>query len=408
MLAGSPPSMFGAFGSMPDQISLGACGDVTDSVKRAVPPQLFGDQHRWRTGSRPRELRRWIEKHSREDVLRVGESLRLMFHEKNLIADRSHYLRNCRSCFVASQAVEFLLSSGDADTSKQAVAIMKGLQAYGIIQHVRQTQWFDDNGQFFHFQRDANPSSSVSTAHSPTADDTDVLLARRVAEMASKERRRLLQSVASWVSAGNIRSMDSDLTSRFGKFMRNAFFMTGLVRTQGRRLTTFQSCFNRDSAVDWLRTTSVALDHEQASSVLLHLSTCEVIEPIQVPDQSSALYRFRQENQSTKQRSRSSPLRRTYSAFARLVRNKSPTPQGDSAAKTNGFSGRELVKAMMKVYLQEVHPDSPRTDLQTRRLEAKVVGHCKYLTEVGVFRSFKGIFSFHATDDRLYQVTEVP
>ena len=406
MLAGSPPSMLGT--SMPDQISLDACCDDKEPLKCAHSPPLFDDQYRWRNGSRPRELRRWIEKHSREDVLRVGESLRLMFHEKNLIANRCYYLRNCRSCFVASQAVELLLSSGDADTSKQAVAIMKGLQAYGIIQHVRQTQWFADNGQFFHFQRDVNPSSSVSTAHSPTTNDTDVLLARRVAEVASKERRRLLQSVASWVSAGNIRSMDLDLTFRFGKFMRNAFFMAGLLRTHGRRLATFQSCFNWDRAVDWLITTSVALDHDQASSVLLHLSTCEVIESVQTgPGQSGTLYRFRQENQPTKQRSHSSPLKRTCSAFANLVRNESPVPQGKAATATNSFSGRELVQAMVNVYLQEVHPDSPRTDSQTRRLEAKIVGHCKYLTEVGVFRSFKGIFSFHATDDRLYQVSGI-
>ena len=142
---------------------------------------------------------------------------------------------------------------------------------------------------------DAEPRSLIRASCRPSANGVDALLAQRAAEVALKERRTLLQNVAKWVHAGNVQCMDSDLTSRFGKLMQSAFVVTDRVHTHSRRLTTYHNCFSWESAVDWLLAKSVALDLDQAFGVLVHLSSCRVIESVPSPRSIMCTLSFRGE-----------------------------------------------------------------------------------------------------------------
>jgi len=73
------------------------------------------------------------------------------------IKDRSYHLKNYKSCFIASELVEWLISSGEATDKKQAVELGQLLVNTDYIHHVVDEHNFEDSYLFFRFRQDEPP-----------------------------------------------------------------------------------------------------------------------------------------------------------------------------------------------------------------------------------------------------------
>mmetsp|Transcript_31298 Transcript_31298/g.75298 ORF Transcript_31298/g.75298 Transcript_31298/m.75298 type:complete len:1825 (+) Transcript_31298:244-5718(+) len=89
-----------------------------------------------------------VERMQRNDVLQIGERLRRGIRVEN----RKRKFKTYRNCFIASEAVDFMVQSGLADSRDQAVAIGKRLETdYTFFHHVTRTEPFQDEPIFFRF-----------------------------------------------------------------------------------------------------------------------------------------------------------------------------------------------------------------------------------------------------------------
>lgn len=100
---------------------------------------LFLQPHRWLTPPCTFTLR-----------LQVAEQLRAGVE----IKDRRHYLRVFKNCFVGSDAVAFMVSSGMTSCAEDAVALGNALLDAGLLAHVVRDHDFQDKALFYRFTAD--------------------------------------------------------------------------------------------------------------------------------------------------------------------------------------------------------------------------------------------------------------
>lgn len=70
-----------------------------------------------------------------------------------------------RDCFIASEAVDFLVTQGLADTRKDAVAMGRKMVAKRLIKHVTDSQRFGDSYHYFRFMEDEDESSVLANTN---------------------------------------------------------------------------------------------------------------------------------------------------------------------------------------------------------------------------------------------------
>ena len=95
-----------------------------------------------------------VPEHRKHEVAKLGERLRLRWHDEGIIKDRRYHMRAYSKCFPANLAVDCLLDRKDADTRQQAVCIMKNLQRFDLVHHVVDDHDFKDEFLFFRFRED--------------------------------------------------------------------------------------------------------------------------------------------------------------------------------------------------------------------------------------------------------------
>eukprot|EP00117_Sycon_ciliatum_P000813 scpid13875/ scgid6726/ DEP domain-containing mTOR-interacting protein; DEP domain-containing protein 6 len=95
-----------------------------------------------------------VPEHRKHEVAKLGERLRLRWHDEAIIKDRRYHMRLYSKCFPANLAVDCLMDRGDADTRQQAVCIMKNLQRFDLVHHVVDDHDFKDDFLFFRFRED--------------------------------------------------------------------------------------------------------------------------------------------------------------------------------------------------------------------------------------------------------------
>lgn len=106
-----------------------------------------------------RESVAWqLEGHAIEDEIQQDEEmLDLCFLAESLaegvdVRDRRYRLRTFASCFLGSDAVDWLMVHSDCTTRKEAVALGNKMQAAGLLSHVTNDHRFQDKPLFFRFK----------------------------------------------------------------------------------------------------------------------------------------------------------------------------------------------------------------------------------------------------------------
>lgn len=77
------------------------------------------------------------------------------------VRDRSYHLRTYRSCFVASELVEWFVASGEADDRSQATELGQLLVDTDYIHHVVDEHRLEDAYLFFRFRQDEPPELAM-------------------------------------------------------------------------------------------------------------------------------------------------------------------------------------------------------------------------------------------------------
>lgn len=78
------------------------------------------------------------------------------------IQDRTYHLRSYYSCFIASELVDWLITSGEAEDRAQAVILGQLLVDTDYIHHVVDEHNFEDAYLFFRFRQDEPPHEAMS------------------------------------------------------------------------------------------------------------------------------------------------------------------------------------------------------------------------------------------------------
>jgi hypothetical protein len=80
------------------------------------------------------------------------EELASAFKKGVKIEDRKYRLTTYKQCFVGSEAVDFMVSSGMAESRGDAVQLGKTLASdFHLFEHVTRDHEFDDDFKFYHF-----------------------------------------------------------------------------------------------------------------------------------------------------------------------------------------------------------------------------------------------------------------
>jgi hypothetical protein len=129
-------------------------------------------------------------------------------------------MKTYKQCFVGTEAVDFLVSSGIASSREKAAQIGKAIQKAGFFSHVTNAHEFEDEYLFYRFSQngdndDANYSDTSSVQHSGMPED----------ELA-------------------------DVTLKFKQGVR--------IADRRYRLTVYKKCFVGSEAVDFLITSGAA------------------------------------------------------------------------------------------------------------------------------------------------------
>lgn len=77
------------------------------------------------------------------------------------IRDRTYHLRNYSTCFVASELIDWFVSSGEAETRDHAIELGQLLVNTDYIHHVVDEHNFEDAYLFFRFRQDEPPEMSL-------------------------------------------------------------------------------------------------------------------------------------------------------------------------------------------------------------------------------------------------------
>jgi len=78
-------------------------------------------------------------------------ALAAAFKENVIIKDRKYHMKTYPQCFIGSEAVDYLIQSGSANSREEAVNIGKALQAMHLFEHVTRDHQFTDDYLFFRF-----------------------------------------------------------------------------------------------------------------------------------------------------------------------------------------------------------------------------------------------------------------
>eukprot|EP00051_Salpingoeca_urceolata_P009769 m.118694 g.118694 ORF g.118694 m.118694 type:complete len:672 (-) comp16438_c0_seq4:737-2752(-) len=104
-----------------------------------------------------------------QDILQIAQRM----HEEVSVKDRTHRLRTYKRVFVAKHAVAWLLSSGFAASTHEAVTIGDRLLQAGLIHHcVDPDQPFENSHLFFRWLDDAQPSAPLPHATLVVSEQT--------------------------------------------------------------------------------------------------------------------------------------------------------------------------------------------------------------------------------------------
>lgn len=97
-----------------------------------------------------------------DDLDRDLEAITQLMRTHIEIRNRSWMKRVHRDCFIGSDAVEFLVTQGFADTREQAVQVGRKMVARKLIRHVTDSQAFRDAYLYYRFAEDDAEGSSLS------------------------------------------------------------------------------------------------------------------------------------------------------------------------------------------------------------------------------------------------------
>lgn len=78
-------------------------------------------------------------------------ALAAAFKDSVELKDRKYHMKTFQQCFVGSEAVDYLLNSGEASNREDAVQIGKALAAMHLFEHVTRDHEFADEHLFFRF-----------------------------------------------------------------------------------------------------------------------------------------------------------------------------------------------------------------------------------------------------------------
>ena len=81
------------------------------------------------------------------------------------IRNRSWMKRVHRDCFIGSEAVDFLVTQGLADSREHAVAIGRAMMGKKMIRHVTDQQKFRDSYLYYRFSEDDLESSVLAASN---------------------------------------------------------------------------------------------------------------------------------------------------------------------------------------------------------------------------------------------------
>lgn len=80
------------------------------------------------------------------------EDISELFQKNVVVKDRTYHFTTYKQCFVGSEAVDFLVSSGMAETREDAVQLGKALSAeFHLFEHVTHDHDFKDEPLFYRF-----------------------------------------------------------------------------------------------------------------------------------------------------------------------------------------------------------------------------------------------------------------
>eukprot|EP00934_Nitzschia_sp_Nitz4_P001309 Nitzschia sp. Nitz4//scaffold65_size103378//22017//24157//NITZ4_004458-RA/size103378-augustus-gene-0.78-mRNA-1//1//CDS//3329556216//1309//frame0 len=88
---------------------------------------------------------------SQEHSSKALEFIAKNFKKNVQIMDRRYHLKTYKDCFVASEAVDYLVQSGAAATREEAVRMGRALQSSFVFEHVTRDHEFADEYLFFRF-----------------------------------------------------------------------------------------------------------------------------------------------------------------------------------------------------------------------------------------------------------------
>jgi hypothetical protein len=89
---------------------------------------------------------------SSEEMSKGLEELSALFKKNVVVKDRSYHLTTYKQCFVGSEAVDFLVKSGMAESREDAVLLGKALASdFHLFEHVTRDHEFKDEALFYRF-----------------------------------------------------------------------------------------------------------------------------------------------------------------------------------------------------------------------------------------------------------------
>jgi hypothetical protein len=163
------------------------------------------------------------------------------FRSMVIVKDRKWRLKTYRNCFVGSEAVDMLISSGHAKTREEAVLLGRRLgQVEGLFEHVCADHPFIDGYLFYQFNKQSREQGSFATAVSRTPEGSDH-------DSVSEEISAECQKVADTAANAIIQTL-----------------WTVPVKDRRYRLKSYPQCFVGSDAVSLLVSSGHAASREEA------------------------------------------------------------------------------------------------------------------------------------------------
>ena len=88
---------------------------------------------------------------TKEEIDHQLDEIAALFKKNVSLEDRKYRLKTYKDCFIGQEAVDYLVSSGQAPTREDAVALGRALQGTHLFEHVTRDHEFADDYLFFRF-----------------------------------------------------------------------------------------------------------------------------------------------------------------------------------------------------------------------------------------------------------------